>query len=71
MSKKKEQELPAIKLCEAADQQVEKLLSFCASCLKDLWPDYRSIECNGCSELLCYECHERGGCLCDRRKKKA
>jgi hypothetical protein len=68
---KEMQQQPEVKLCDAAEQVVEKLLSYCASCLKDLWPDYKSVECNGCQELLCYEYHPHGGCLCDRRKKKA
>ena len=63
---KKTLELTPEPLCRTAEDEVEKLLSFCVSCLTDLHPDYRCVECPACSELRCYTCE--CGCLCDRKK---
>ena len=51
-------------LCEAAEQSVERLLSYCCDCLRDLHPDYRCVECCACGELRCYDCSR---CLCERK----
>jgi hypothetical protein len=61
--------LPEIKLCNKANEVVEKLFSFCVHCLKDLeHPRDGFIQCNGCDELICYDCTR---CLCERRRRDA
>lgn len=60
------QQQPEVKLCDAAEQVVHRLLSYCAECFKDLHPAYHNaIECCACGELICVDCTR---CLCERKK---
>jgi len=54
---------------DTANEQFDRLMSYCFECLKDLYPEYRSVECCACGVLLCADGCTK--CLCEVLKNKA
>jgi hypothetical protein len=48
------------------DESFDRLMSYCYQCLKNLYPEYKSVECGACGFLLCTDGCTR--CLCDSVK---